>query len=246
MMRLPVTTLVVALAASVSYAETFHVATTGSNSAAGTDAAPWATLQHAADEVGPGDTVIVHAGDYQGFNLETSGTSGAPIVFKADGDARITSNNPETTDGINLEGASYVTIEGFTITGTTRAGIRAVTCEHVTVRGVRADQNGRWGIFTGFCDDLLIEDNETSRSGAEHGIYVSNSGDRPVIRNNKSWGNNANGIHMNGDISTGGDGVISNAVVEGNIIYGNGDAGGSGINGDGEQDAIIRNNLLFD
>ena len=32
--------------------------------------------------------------------------------------------------------------------------------------------NGRWGIFTGFADDLTVEDNETHDSMAEHGIYV--------------------------------------------------------------------------
>src|SRR6185436_2358594 len=108
------------------------------------------------------------------------------------------------------------------------------------------DLNGRWGILTGFSDDILIENNVMSRSQAEHGIYVSNSGDRPVIRDNVVWGNYANGIHMNGDLSQGGDGVISGALVERNVIYENGRGGGSGINGDGVRDSRIQNNLLFD
>jgi PKD repeat protein len=54
------------------------------------------------------------------------------------------------------------------------------------------------------------------------------------------------GIHMNGDASMGGDGVISQAVVERNVIYENGAVrGGSGINGDGVSDSVIRNNLLY-
>jgi Right handed beta helix region len=116
----------------------------------------------------------------------------------------------------------------------------------VTIRNNTADLNGRWGILSGFSDDRLIENNVTSRSQVEHGIYVSNSGDRPVIRGNVSWGNRANGIHMNGDLSQGGDGLISNALVEGNTIYENGRGGGSGINCDGVQDSRIQNNLLFD
>ena len=51
---------------------------------------------------------------------------------------------------------------------------------------------------------------------------------------------------MNGDVSLGGDGIISNALVEGNIIYGNGVGGGSGINCDGVQNSTIRNNLIYD
>ena len=158
----------------------------------------------------------------------------------------IVADNPTTPDGINLEGASYFVVEGFRVDGRTRAGIRAVLCNDVTIRGNRTDSNGKWGIFTGFCDDPLIEYNETSNSSIEHGIYVSNSGDRPVIRGNRIWGNNANGIHMNGDLSAGGDGVISNALIEDNIIFDNGEAGGSGINMDGVQSSMVRNNLLYD
>jgi hypothetical protein len=51
---------------------------------------------------------------------------------------------------------------------------------------------------------------------------------------------------MNGDVSLGGDGIISNAQVFGNIIHGNGAAGGSGINCDGVVNSVIYNNLLYD
>ena len=39
-----------------------------------------------------------------------------------------------------------------------------------------------------------------------------------MIRHNRIWGNAMCGIHMKGDISQGGDGVISDAVVEDNVI----------------------------
>jgi hypothetical protein len=240
------TLVVVALAWSApALANTYYVAPKGSDTAAGTQAAPWATLQKAADKVAPGDVVHVAAGSYAGFQLETSGKAGAEIAFVADAGVKINADNKETPDGINLEGASFVRIEGFDVSGRTRAGIRAVTCQHVTIRGNHTDDNGRWGIFTGFCDDLLIERNEASRSHAEHGIYVSNSGDRPVVRGNVLWGNIANGLHMNGDAEQSGDGIISNALVEDNVIYDNGEDGGSGINCDGVQKSTIRNNLLY-
>jgi hypothetical protein len=100
--------------------------------------------------------------------------------------------------------------------------------------------------LTGFVDDLLIEGNWTSGSVIEHGIYVSNSGDRPIIRRNVVWNNSRNGIHMNGDAEQDGDGIISEAVVEANTIYSNGADGGSGINCDGVQDSLIVNNLIYD
>jgi len=243
-------------------AETFFVSNAGSDAADGlTRETAWATLQFAADQVFAGDTVIVLSGSYRGFNLFTSGTPSAPIVFRADGvgsepdpNVVIDEPNPFTgQDGINLEGASWIEIEGFTILGSgiSRAGIRCVgtASDHASnnvFRLNRVDEPGRWGIFTGFADDLLIEGNETSRAGDEHGIYVSNSGDRPVIRGNVVWGNRSNGIHMNGDASLGGDGIIDGAIVERNTIFGNGLGGGSGINCDGVQNSLIRNNLIYD
>ncbi len=237
---------VVVVAPMAAQAATYYVdGATGSDSGAGTDVAPWATLQHAADTVAAADTVIVQAGTYAPFELTTSGTANARIEFLADPGVTV-------TEEINLEGASYITVQGFAITGSSRAGIRAVECEHVWLLSNHAYDNYRWGLFTGCCTDLVIEGNECSGSEDEHGIYVSNSGDRPTIRDNEIWGNNGNGIHMNGDESitcssgfVDNDGVISDAIVDSNVIYDNGLGGGSGINCDGVSDSYFVNNLLY-
>jgi hypothetical protein len=206
----------------------------------------FATTQHAADVVIEGDSVFVADGDYTGFDLRTSGTSSLPIVFVAYGDSvTIIDQNSITPDGINIEGADWVVIDGFNIIGIQRAGIRVVLSRHVIVRNNVCTSNGKWGIFTGFADSILIEYNECSYSQDEHGIYFSNSADYPVIRNNLSHHNNGCGIHMNGDESMGGDGFITHAVVECNIIYENGSGGGSGINCDGVAESLIFNNLLY-
>ena len=224
---------------------TFYVDPAGNDGAAGSNTQPWRTLQKAANTVRAGDLVIVRAGRYAGLYLTASGTATDPITFHGEPGAIVDTQNPTTPDGINLEGASYVIVEGFTVTGVPRAGIRSVVNHHVIIRGNTGDLNGRWGILTGFSDDILIENNVMSRSQAEHGIYVSNSGDRPVIRKNVVFGNRANGIHMNGDVSQGGDGIISGALVEDNTIFDNGLGGGSGINCDGVQSSLFRNNLLY-
>jgi parallel beta-helix repeat protein len=236
-------------AASSSHAiEYFVDASVGVDSASGSALAPWATLARAATAVNPGDIITVRAGNYRGAEFTRSGTAALPITLRAALGALVSINQDISAarpDGINLEGASHMLVEGFTINGRGRAGIRAVLCNNVTIRNNQMDANGRWGILTGFCNDLRIENNVATNSVIEHGIYVSNSGDRPVIRNNLISGNNANGIHMNGDLSAGGDGVISDALVENNIIFNNGTAGGSGINMDGVQNSLIRNNLIY-
>ncbi len=246
--RIAIAAILAAVLSSPAQAADRYVAPGGSDAASGmTPGTAWATLQKAADTVVPGDTVHVADGNYAGFDIRTVATAGSPIEFVASGpNAIIISDNAETPDGINIENAAYITIDGFNSSNRTRAGIRAAVSDHITVRNCTCGTNGRWGIFTGFVDDLLIENNETFGSIDEHGIYVSNSGDRPVIRGNHSHDNNANGIHMNGDESQGGDGTISDALVENNVIHGNGVAGGSGINMDGVVTSVVRNNLLYD
>jgi hypothetical protein len=54
-----------------------------------------------------------------------------------------------------------------------------------------------------------------------------------------------NGINTNGDASMGRGGMTTGALIENNIIYGNGRKGGAAINNDGIRDSVIRNNLIF-
>lgn len=145
-------------------AATWHVATTGSDGASGTEAAPWKTIQHAADRVKPGDIVIVHAGTYAGFRVGAAGNPTAPIAFVADGAVTIEGASTTDRDAIHIEGASWIRVEGFTVTHAARAGISALDCDHITVRNNHIDHSGTWGVFSGFCEHLTIEGNETSRS----------------------------------------------------------------------------------
>src|SRR5689334_4800242 len=62
---------------------TYYVSPTGSDASAGTsDAAAFVTLQKAADTVHAGDTVIVRAGSYLGFELE-AGAHGLRVTGEA-------------------------------------------------------------------------------------------------------------------------------------------------------------------
>ena len=74
----------------------------GDDSNPGTLAEPWATLQHAADTVQPGDVVQVRTGQYAGAQLTTSGTAALPIVVQAfPGETpEVVTDNASTPDGI--------------------------------------------------------------------------------------------------------------------------------------------------
>jgi hypothetical protein len=90
----------------------------------GSEAHPWLSLQFAADNVGPGDYVIVKPGKYWGFNLTTDGKPDARITFHAMPGVEIDEVYPGQQDGINLEGADFVTVEGFCVHDMPRAGLR--------------------------------------------------------------------------------------------------------------------------
>ena len=240
--------LLLTILAGTARAATYHVSPGGSDANAGSAGAPWATLQHAADEVAAGDTVLVHDGTYRGFQIETSGTAGAPIVFLAAGDNVVVNDeNPVRGDHhINVEGADYVVIEGFRVLDADVTGIRVVIARGVVVRDNVIGPNGRWGILTGFAPEVQIVDNITYGSVLEHGIYVSNSDvpdDNTVVRGNISYDNGRNGIQFNGDCWAGGDGTLDGGVIENNIVYDNTNKGLSIISAPG---VLIRNNVIYE
>lgn len=234
---------------------TYYVAPTGTDAANGSSAAPWQTLQNAADHVKAGDTVRVRAGTYAGFalgwNSPQNGTATAPISFIADRGVLINSANPFTPDGIDLEGSSFITVYGFTIRNSTdtidRAGIRSVQNHNVIIRSNVVDRAGTWGIFTSFSQYVQVINNTTANSQTQHGIYISNSTNRPLISGNRVFGNYQCGIHLNGDKSQGGNGLITGAIIQNNVIFRNNTGGASAaLNCDGLQNSRIQNNLLYD
>ncbi len=230
------------------FAATKYVSPTGSDANSGDSwAEAWLTLQHAADEVAAGDSVWVANGNYVGFDLRTTGTAADPIVFiAASSGCIIDTENPVTTDGINVENADYIEINGFRVIDQPRNGIRLVNAHNCIVRNTYCDNNFERGIFTGFTDDIIIEYNECLNSIDEHGIYVSNSSDRSIIRYNSCHHNTRGGIQINADGSQGGDGISTDPQIYGNVLYENGTGGGAAINLDGVQGAFIFNNLLYE
>jgi len=229
-------------------ARTLYLSTSGNDSAPFAHGSEFATLGRAVDSLAAGDTLIVRNGVHTGgvITPALSGTESAPIVIRGESLGAIidTSRN---LDALRLDHSSHIIVEQVTFRHATRAGLGIINCNHITVRNCVMADNGRWGILTGFVDDALFEGNECYGSKAEHGIYHSNSGDRFIIRGNISHHNAANGIHLNGDPEIpGGDGVLNYGIVERNIIFNNGAAGGAGINMTHVQDVIVRNNLIYD
>ncbi len=69
---------------SFALADTYYVSLAGADSAAGSYAAPWRTIQHGADALKPGDTLNVEAGVYrEHIELKNGGTAGMPVTISS-------------------------------------------------------------------------------------------------------------------------------------------------------------------
>ena len=108
------------VASGAARATEYYVATTGSDSAAGTMAAPWATLQKAASTAVAGDTVWIRGGTYMittpnssaaGISFSKSGTSSASINYFA-----YQGEHPKF-DFTNLQISTTGYTMGFTVSG---------------------------------------------------------------------------------------------------------------------------------
>ena len=227
----------------------YYVSPSGSDTNPCSAANPCRQIREALTLVHPGDTVYVADGLYLGFTAQNiTGSIGDPVMILAQGTnayIQATTDRPDNRDNILVTFCQYLVIDGLNSTNAPRAGMRIDTSPNITVRNGHFGSNTTWGIFTDFSDDTLLENNECYASQSQHGIYVSNSSQRPILRANRCHDNAAAGIHMNADASQGGIGLITNALVENNILYNNGTLGGAGINMDGVQFSIVRNNLLY-
>ena len=196
------------------------VAADGDDAAAGTQDAPWATLQHAVDEATPGSTVTVRGGVYaQQLAVHVSGSPGHPIVIRgAPGEQPVLDGSSlDAGQGfasmISIEDQRYVVVRGFEI------------------RGFRTDLSGHnpVGILvTGAADHVTIDGNTVhdlgttfqGRVGGDaHGIAVygnlaDHAVDDVVIRDNELFDlalGSSEALVVNGN--------VTGFRIEGNLVH---------------------------
>ncbi|MFN8281469.1 MAG: right-handed parallel beta-helix repeat-containing protein [Saprospiraceae bacterium] len=231
-------------------AKNYHVQPLGSDNNDGLSfAKAFKTIQKATNLVVAGDSILVYDGFYKGWDhfYKNSGVQSNPIVYFAKGQNVIINQScGRGFDGLNIEGCDWIEVNGFRVqsiadpNGSGEDGIRAVLSNHIIIRNCIVDSCYR-GIFTGYTDDFLAENNICKRSFGEHGIYVSNNSDEVTLRFNVCYGNKAAGIQLNPDVSSGSPGLSYHVFIYNNICYNN----RIGLNLQGLYYSYVYNNLLY-
>lgn len=225
----------------------YFVATNGSDSNSGDACHPWATLQHAANTVSAGNTVIVEDGTYnQTVKVTRSGSSGYPITFKAQHTwgAKLAPSSPNSNGNVFEIAASYINVQGLEISGTANSagnianGIRSYNgYSHVNVTGNKIHNLGNGACESGAAiesgaNNSLITGNfiyliglpwsSTPTCGHHHGIYGVGTETGAYYANNILFQiYQGFAFHFN-------DAAINNITVTNNTIFNVGDQGYGG------------------
>ena len=198
----------------------------------GTDSAPWdlatALAGGHANTIHAGDTVWIRVGTYSGsFQTNLSGQPGVPLVFRGYPGERATINGSLAAEGSDL------TFWGLEIMQTTPLNIVDRVLEANTVNGrfvnLVLHDAGFSGISMAAGSGSGVElygcivYNNGFRDNIDHGIYAHNStAGTKYITDNVFFNNFARGIQ----IYEGGDSLMRNFDVEGNVSFNNGTIAG--------------------
>lgn len=246
--------------------ETYFVAKNNSSGCsdewAGTENLPWCTIQHAADTLEPGSTVIIKEGEYNEMvEITQSGKAGQYITYQGQGNVVISNQNGDDAFGFYANNQSWLKFVGFSITFTgpvgeeTKAGIWVQNeSSHIVIDNV-AITNSNYGIYLaanqGTISDIEIKNSFISANFG-HGIQLYKRVRDSIIHDNEvsySGVNNpqrgvpfAHGINFSSASDPFDESTHSkNVVVYNNHIHHNDD---QGVRPSGCTDIVIRNNQI--
>ncbi len=198
---------------------------------------PGGSFELAAESLHPGDTLILHAGDYFDtgrISVTVQGTPSSPVLIKgADGEelphiARAASAVAQNT--INIEGARYLTLSRLEISSNGGDGVNLnsnpqfITLEDLDIHDVDVGVN-----FRSSMNNIVVRHSHIYRTGGGdgtgtgEGMYVGCNDAACVVRDSlieNNW------IHDTRN-STQGDGIevklgSHSNVVRDNVIYNTG------------------------
>jgi parallel beta-helix repeat protein len=224
-------------------------ATTGSDSAAGTSAAPYRTAQKLMDSLAAGETGCLAAGTYnESLRVNHGGQPGAPIQLTSAPGGQATLVGRLYVP----QGSNDVVVSDLALDGRNASNLPSPTINADRVTFTRDDvTDGHTGIcFSlgsvgwGTAHDVVLDANRIHDCGRlpygstnhDHGIYVE-SARATVITNNYIYDNADRGIQLYPDAQ---GSTVTNNVIDGNgegIIF-------SGDSGLASSNNVVRRNVI--
>jgi hypothetical protein len=236
-------------AASADTGRAFFVATSGSDSAPGTKAKPWRTIQKAANTVPAGSTVEIRGGVYrERVVVRVSGGPGAWITFRsyAGEHVRLDGTGLGPYDGIAglvaIDSRSYIAVEGLEIAHFhdladtfVPAGVFVTgTAHHIALR------------------NLDVHDIRTATADA-HGIAVYGTSGDTAIHHVTIDANSVHDNHLGSSESVVVNGNVRDWAITHNHVFRNDNIGIDAIGFEGKaprndqaRDGYIADNLITD
>ncbi|KAI9047685.1 hypothetical protein LZ554_008395 [Drepanopeziza brunnea f. sp. 'monogermtubi'] len=212
--------LAVVAAAHSAYAAVYYVSPTGSDTAAGTLAAPYRSIQLAVDRVVAGDTIFMRGGTYSlTTNIKItrkSGTSSARITLSAYGNEKV------ILDGEALPGTPTALNGNLPFAN---RGILHVASSNFWNFINFELINGPFGVFHAISSDILYE-RLVTRNNYETGFHMQGACARNTVLYLDSYGNrdqrrageNADGFALK-------EGAGEGNLIRGARLWGNSDDG---------------------
>jgi parallel beta-helix repeat protein len=255
--------------------KTYFISPTGDDRAAGDADHPFSTIQHAADIVLPGDTVLIVSGTYRQKDVILISHGGAPdawVTFAAPPGAHPIIDAPTPWTVIDVRNTAYVELRGLEVTAAPNPvpagkneghnGISGNYSHHLRFIDCVVHDCDGGGIGTGYCDYVTIE-NCRAYNNAYHNIWNCSGislwegrdfdtapGYHNIIRGNVSYHNENKGpTFMYGGKLTDGNGLIYDTCRgQGATLIENNlcyDNGGRGIHAFMSDNITIRNNTVY-
>ncbi|MCX4968691.1 right-handed parallel beta-helix repeat-containing protein [Streptomyces sp. NBC_00654] len=185
------TSLTALLAAALVSGGLTLAATGPAGAAAVIDVSTAAQLKSALSAASPGDTIRLADGTYTGnFKATTPGTSGSRITLTGSAKAVLTAGGGY---GLHLNGASYWTVRGITVTG------------------------GQKGIMTDTANGVVI-DSVTVHDLDMEGVHFRRSSKNAVIRNSRIYDTGHDGRGMGEGVYVGTAGDLSDRSDDAQIL----------------------------
>lgn len=242
------------VAASTTMADTYYVDDGGSDSNAGTFAAPFRTITHGLTFIdGPGDVLYVRAGTYAERVLmwNKNGASGNEIRIAAyNGERPVidATNIPTDQTTVSINQSSYLQFTGFIVKNSPKNGIKAWDAHHITIASNTVKTSAGGGISVGAdvfgnTYDIVIRGNVVSDTVRSNAPGTGSSGwvqavstfraDNVLITGNWVYENYGEGI----------DCILSDRCkITNNTVW---DNFGSNVYLDNAQYALVDGNFIY-